>query len=591
MDTTTDSGTQVRRAREQFLADGSADQAAVDATVLDSWHRSLALRVQPDRIEVPFVREPDPDAPLAIAGLPVVRRLADDLAAQTVSVILTSADGVVLERVTSEPAIMHALDDVQLARGYSYAEEFVGTNGIGTALATGRPTFIHGGEHYLGTLGQLACAGTPIRDPISGKVVGVLDLTCWASRSDPLLLALARSAGGQIEDRMSALATETEAALLEAYLRQCRRYPSGVVAVGDDLVLMNQYLRRSLDTRDQNVVLEHAMDLRRLSGSGIGSGTAVNVLPSGRIAKSTVAEHISLRRNRIDIIVHVGIADDSTVHGGRRVPAPPTPGLAGRSSSWRRSCHQVERCCTDRDWVALDGEPGSGRTKLAEMVAHHIRPDRTIRVLRIGGRTTAEYLLTALTSATAEDDFDIVLADIDRLSTEIVESLSTVLQSCAGRGWIAATMNSANHSAITEALLLPFFMHTVTVPALRYRIEDLEDLVPHLLRELTHDADVRLSSSAFRQLARLPWPGNTMQLRRVLAETLTRQRSGVILADKLPPECHSLTRRTLTRLEALERDAIVRSLQDNAGDKLAAAQALGISRATMYRKIKEFGIA
>ncbi|MGQ4598415.1 GAF domain-containing protein [Nocardia sp. R6R-6] len=583
----TPDSSRLRRAREQFLSDGRADEASVDATVLDSWHRSMALRVHPDRVDPPFVREPDLDAPLAIAALPVVRRLADDLAAQTVSVILTSADGLVLERVTSEPAIMRALDEVQLARGYSYAEEFVGTNGIGTALATGRPTLIFGDEHYLGPLGSLACAGTPIRDPISRRIVGVLDLTCWAGRSDPLLLALARSAGSQIEDRMSALATETEAALLEAYLRQCRRYPSGVVAVGDDIVLMNRYLRHSLDTRDQNVVLEHATDLRRLS-----SGTAVNVLPSGRVAKMTVAERISVRRDRVDIIVHVGIAHDSSVQtAGHRVQAPPIPGLAGRSSSLRRSAQQVERCCTDRDWVALDGEPGSGRTKLAEMVAHHVRPDRTVRVLRIRGRTTADHVLSALTAATAEDDFDIVLADIDRLPDDVIEPLSTILQSCAGRGWIAATMTSTNHSAVAEALLLPFFMHTVTVPALRHRIEDLDELVPHLLRELTRDRDVRLSSAAFRQLTRLPWPGNVTQLRRVLAETLTRQRSGVIPAEKLPPECHSLIRRTLTPLEAMERDAIVRSLQDNGGDKQAAAQALGVSRATMYRKIKDFGIA
>ena len=52
-----------------------------------------------------------------------------------------------------------------------------------------------------------------------------------------------------------------------------------------------------------------------------------------------------------------------------------------------------------------------------------------------------------------------------------------------------------------------------------------------------------------------------------------------------------MTRRKLTRLESLERDAIVRSLLDNDGSKVDAAEALGMSRATIYRKIKEFGIA
>ena len=72
---------------------------------------------------------------------------------------------------------------------------------------------------------------------------------------------------------------------------------------------------------------------------------------------------------------------------------------------------------------------------------------------------------------------------------------------------------------------------------------------------------------------------------------IARQESGVIHIDKLPPQCRSLTRRRLSQIEALERDAIVRSLQENGGNKAEAAVALGMSRATIYRKVKDFGIA
>ena len=51
--------------------------------------------------------------------------------------------------------------------------------------------------------------------------------------------------------------------------------------------------------------------------------------------------------------------------------------------------------------------------------------------------------------------------------------------------------------------------------------------------------------------------GNLNRRRRVLTETVARQRSSIIGADKLPPECRSVTRRKLTQMEALERDAIV----------------------------------
>ena len=74
-----------------------------------------------------------------------------------------------------------------------------------------------------------------------------------------------------------------------------------------------------------------------------------------------------------------------------------------------------------------------------------------------------------------------------------------------------------------------------------------------------------------------------------MTETIARQGSGIISADELPPECRSVNRRKLTQLEALERDAIVARLQDNGGNKQEAARALGMSRATIYRKINDYG--
>jgi transcriptional regulator of acetoin/glycerol metabolism len=76
----------------------------------------------------------------------------------------------------------------------------------------------------------------------------------------------------------------------------------------------------------------------------------------------------------------------------------------------------------------------------------------------------------------------------------------------------------------------------------------------------------------------------------VLRNIVQRRRSGSIQPDDLPPECRTVSRRLLSPLEAMERDAIVRSLIDWNGNKIKAAAALGMSRATIYRKIHEYGI-
>nr|WP_067472143.1 helix-turn-helix domain-containing protein [Nocardia amamiensis] len=573
----------LEKAREQFLTAGSLDVPRVRDTVLDSWHRSRALRIHPDRVELSYLRDPNLDSPLVNAAAPVLRRLASDLADHSVSVILTSSDGLLLERYADDASIMRTLDGVQLAPGYSYAEDFVGTNGIGTTLETATPTFIRGGEHYLGTLGRLACAGSPIRHPMTGSMLGVIDLTCWASRSDPLLLALANSASSQIQDRLRTLASEAEGALLETYRRQCRRYPLGVLAIGRDVVLMNQYLRRGLDPHDQVALLQHAADLGRPGAVD----TLLAPLPSGRLARVTAVERMSIRGGSLNMVLHVQFATDRAVQHPIAHGAPALPGVAGRSSSWRHSCQQVERCCRDREWVLIDGEKGSGRTKLARSVVAYVSPGAMARVLRMADFADADGLLAALRVETSDSDFNVVITDVDRLPKEAIRPLANILQACAGRGWIAAT----THSATSTGALLPLFTHTVGVPALRHRIEDLEDLVPFLLRELTKGSDVRLAPDAMRQLRKLSWAGNIAELRSVLAETVSRQRSGLIHVDNLPPQCRSVTRRRLSRIEALERDAIVRSLAENGGNKAEAAAALGMSRATIYRRIKDFGIS
>jgi len=165
----------MRRARERFLTAEALDTDLVAPGVLSSWRRSQALHVHPDRVDLPYVRDPDTDTPLAQAAAPVLRRMANDLASQAVSVILTSADGLVLERITADPRILDALDDVRLARGYSYAEEFAGTNGIGTTLETGAPTFIRGSEHFVGTLSAWRARAhrSAIRSPAESSVSSI----------------------------------------------------------------------------------------------------------------------------------------------------------------------------------------------------------------------------------------------------------------------------------------------------------------------------------------------------------------------------------------------------------------------------------
>ena len=574
----------LRKARDKFFTEQEFDESVRDQ-ISFSWERSRSLNIPPDSLQLPFVREPDMDSPLVVAAAPVLRQLADGLVDEPVSVILTSADGVVLTRAAGSQQLLRALDSVTLAPGFSYSEEYAGTNGIGTALETRQPTLVSGAEHYVDSLGGLVCAGVPIVHPLSGQVVGVLDVTGWVDEGAPLLVTLARSATAQIEGRLLSQSSQEQTALLNTYMKACRRSQQvGVLALGDDIVLLNRRLRLPLDPQDQAALIEHAIDLSMT----IDRSQHVLTLPGGHTVRLSpfLDGGLVLRRG---VAVYHAYLSETTITSVAADSIKGLPGIVGDSASWRHSAQQIAHCARQQEWVAVAGESGSGR--FAALKAAAIQHISTRTHFTSAAELIAEDArMRSLEFEIEQDGYSLIIRDVDLLPDSHQRAIAGMIQGREHAGWIGVTIGTGDHSADSDALVLPFFGHTVHVPALRHRIEDLHKLIPYILRQVSRGQDVSLSPAAIRQLTKYSWPGNVAQLREILQQVVQNQRSGVIEVDKLPPVCRALSRRTLTPIEAMKRDAIIQSLEGNGGNKQAAAHALGMSRATIYRKIREFGI-
>lgn len=577
----------IRNARDGFLCSDdslcSDDRApeAVRPSILASWKRSKAWNVDAENPEPPFVREPNLDTAFARAARPVMAELSDTLADESVGLILASGDGLVLDR-SREGDISAAFDMYGVHPGHSCAEEFIGTNAVGAAIESRQAITVQGHEHYAEPLGGLSCVGVPVVHPISGALLGALDLTCWANTSRPLLAALTRSTVRHIENRVLEESSARERALFDAYQRTCRRTTRGVLAVGGDVVLVNKYVRQALDTDDQAVLVGHAIDLLV---SAIVQPLTVR-LPSGRTVRLIPAD--AGLEGSATVVFTVAADDPKPMHALSAAAAPKLPGVVGSSTSWRRSCAEVVRRVRTGRWVLVEGEAGVGRGHLLNVAATEYLPGRSPVMIAVDDYDDQHELLAAVESATDTDEFRLVLRDLDGLDAGVAEELRALLEERRHHGWVGGTIGagaSGEPSALRAA-----FDRVVHVTALRHRVGDLEQLVPHFLSQLTTGAGPTLSGDAAAQLARYGWPGNVAQLRRILVGVVQKQRTGVVAVDKLPAECRAVTRRRLTQIEALQRDAIVQSLHDNAGDKSASAAALGISRATIYRRIREFGI-
>jgi sigma-54 dependent transcriptional regulator, acetoin dehydrogenase operon transcriptional activator AcoR len=583
-------GERLAEIRERFLTTESIDPHQVRETILASWWRSRRWKVAADRIDLAYTGDPDLDTPLTRSAVPVLRHLREHLEGQPISVILTDAAGVVLTRMRADFDLDRHLDSVKLAPGFSYAEESVGTNGIGTALEGGRPAHVFGHEHYAEKLEDLACAGVPIKHPISGKTLGAVDLTCWRKDADPLLITLAKTTADQITQALLTDSNAREFELLQEYLRACRHSAGIVLALNHDVVMMNDQARQALDPGDQVALLGQATET--LAGP---HAAAVEIeLPTGARAR------LYCRPLRGDDRLAGGVVHVKLFEPGARaatVGGPQTrmilPGLVGSGPLWVRGCHQVEAVYDSGDWLALEGEPGAGKLAVLRAVHQRRNPAGRFRVLDGGDAAEPDWQATARREL-LDGEGCLVIRHVDRLNRRRLHALAAALQEAraAGRAdvlWVAITLG--NGEARTDLVeLLRFFPSTVELPPLRHHIEDLHDLVPFLLAKLNQHPRLSCSPEAMQILLRSSWPGNTEQLWQVLKRVVQHRRIGTIRASDLPPECWTVSRRLLSPLESMERDAIVQSLHDAGGNKVKAAGSLGMSRATIYRKIHEYGI-
>jgi sigma-54 dependent transcriptional regulator, acetoin dehydrogenase operon transcriptional activator AcoR len=583
-------GARLAETRVRFLTAETVDPNQVRDTILASWWRSRRWNVAADRIDLAYTGDPDLDTPLTRSAMPVLRHLREHLEGQPISVILTDAAGVVLTRLVADHDLDRHLDSVKLAPGFSYAEESVGTNGIGTALEGGRPMHVFGHEHYAENLEDLACAGVPIRHPISGKTLGAVDLTCWRKDADPLLITLAKTTADQITQALLTDSNAREFELLQEYLRACRHSAGIVLALNHDVVMMNEHARQALDPGDQVVLLGQATE-------ALASRHAAAVeleLPTGSRARM-YCRPLRGEDRLAGGVVHVKLVEPGARPGTQ--PGPQArmvlPSLVGSGPLWRRGCHQVEAVYDSGEWLALEGEPGVGKLAVVRAVHQRRNPAARFHVLDAADAAKQNWPVTVRREL-LDGSGCLVIRHVDRLGPKRLHALSAALQETRATRrqdslWVAVTLtHDPARSDLAE--VLRYFPSTVELPPLRHHIEDLHDLVPFLLARLNQHPRLTCSPEAMQILLRSNWPGNTEQLWQVLKRVVQHRRTGTIRAADLPPECWTVSRRLLSPLESMERDAIVQSLLDSGGNKGKAAVSLGMSRATIYRKIHEYGI-
>ena len=220
---------ELRRAWERFVGDGAdtdidapvSSGAPVRTPIADSWRRSVAAGVDPSGVRMaPVVADEDEATarwqihPLADMA-PLIRACLAATADESQHLIVVSdANGVLLWVEGNAQVRMRAADKMNFAEGALWSEGGAGTNAIGTALAADHAVQVFASEHFNQTVQEWTCAASPVHDPDTGRVVGVIDLTGQMSTVHPHSMAVATATAQAVEAHLRCEMLDRDARLL-----------------------------------------------------------------------------------------------------------------------------------------------------------------------------------------------------------------------------------------------------------------------------------------------------------------------------------------------------------------------------------------
>jgi transcriptional regulator of acetoin/glycerol metabolism len=621
----------LRRARELLLERGAIPQSyMVEDALARSWRRSAEAGLAPEG------RLPDAgrleDRQLAQAAerhhdfIAHARPVMEYLHAQTRDsdsmVILADDRGIILQTV-GDPDFLTRAERVSLVPGVSWDERFRGTNGIGTALADAQPLVVQGGEHFLERNGFLSCAAAPISAP-DGRLLGVLDISGDERRYHPHTLGLVRAAAQMVENR-----------LFEAYYGyslRIRFHPlaEGIGTVADGAAALS----------DDGWIIgatRQGFDLLGLAAADLG------ITPLSRVLQVRLADLIDWCRRRPGEPMLVSRSDGRRlfvrIESGRAKPAAaeaPQPRQAASQDALAAMCTGDERVATAAEkarkligkpiTLLLQGECGVGKEYFARAF-HASGPRRDGPFIVINCAAIQQDLLEAelfgYAGTLCRDDYagrlreaqggTLLVEEIGDLPLPLQARLLAVLQSkqvtpfgadkpvpldvvlvCATRRELRTEIEAGRFDA---DLYYRINGITLTLPALRQR-KDFPQLLARLLEEQAPGRGLALEPAVASAFADYVWPGNLSQLVNALKAACAlldddENRIGwKHLPDDLVEELRwqppaAASGPGTENLRELSEATITRAIALSHGNMSEAARRLGISRNTLYRRMRQ----
>ncbi|MDY0168029.1 MAG: sigma-54 dependent transcriptional regulator [Thermoguttaceae bacterium] len=302
------------------------------------------------------------------------------------------------------------------------------------------------------------------------------------------------------------------------------------------------------------------------------------------------------------------------------------PNILGKCKAMRQVFQLIGELARVHSTVLIEGESGTGKELVARAIHNqsdrHQGPFVALNCAGLGEELAASQLFGhrrgSFTGAyddqaglfEAADGGTLFLDEIGELPIRVQTSLLRVLEENAVLRLGESTLRpidvriiAATHRDLAREVEEKRFRHDlfyrirvarVNLPPLRERRDDLPLLARAFLaqhRAATGKEAEAISSDAMGILLTYPWPGNVRELRNALEFAVICSRGSVIQPEDLPPEVLEVhSEESAAETASDEHDRILTALERGRGNRTRAAELLGISRATLYRRLRELGI-
>ncbi|MFZ2855618.1 MAG: sigma-54-dependent Fis family transcriptional regulator [Rhodocyclaceae bacterium] len=574
------------------------------------------------------------NARLITYAQPVIEHLHQQISRSSSMVLLADSGGMILRAVGDSDFVGRAAR-ISLAPGAIWSESCVGTNAIGTALHEQKAVAVFGEQHFLECNRFLNCLATPILAP-GGGLLGILDISSDARVTQSHAQALLQTTVEMIENRLieahgdgalvlhlhpaaEMLGTPLEGLAVfdeDGTLLACNRRASALLGLDGGPLSGQNYRFRRLFAIPWASLRDHAL---RYGTQPIDLRTT-----SGRLL-ATVVKLRNPARPRSAAPAKPALAKPRTGE-----PADAVRTLAALDAGDERMAEAVRRAqrIAEHDIpLLIQGETGTGKEIFAKAFHRSGRrragPFVAINCAAIpASLIEAElfgHVAGAYTGALAQgargklreahggtfflDEIGDMPLNLQAVLLRVLETRRVAPLGGGPEEAVDIGLVCASHRPLRELTALGTFRAdlffrlsgmTVSLPALRER-SDFAALVRQILDEEGRGRSVRLSPEVLSLLQRHPWPGNLRQLRNVLrlATALMGDDAHCLTQAHLPQDVLDEVCGAPSRgggnlgLRAGEQRMVQEAVTRNGGNISAAARDLGITRTTLYRKLRQ----